>query len=171
VSCDKPEALVWPGSAAPGSNLNYEVDFTPALVNWHMRGVYYSSTARVRIPGIPGHEFECTTAGQTGTRPVLWPKTLAATVTDGSVTWTCRALSSDSLLDEVSGTPTWTVPTGITSSSTSVSDNVASGMLAVASSLDDGDYEVIVTASLTGGGTLPQSCILRVRRPDTTCPC
>lgn len=36
-----------------------------------------------------GYIFECTTAGLTGALEPTWPTTLAATVTDGTVVWTC----------------------------------------------------------------------------------
>lgn len=36
------------------------------------------------------YRYECTTAGATGAAEPAWPTTEAATVTDGSVVWTCR---------------------------------------------------------------------------------
>lgn len=38
-----------------------------------------------------GYRYECTTAGTSGTTEPVWPTTIGATVTDGSVVWTCRA--------------------------------------------------------------------------------
>lgn len=35
--------------------------------------------------------FECTTAGTSGASEPVWPTTIGATVTDGSITWTARA--------------------------------------------------------------------------------
>jgi len=35
--------------------------------------------------------YECTTAGTSGTTEPVWPTTDGATVTDGTVEWTCRA--------------------------------------------------------------------------------
>ena len=38
-----------------------------------------------------GYKYECTTAGTSGSSEPSWPTTPGDTVTDGTVTWTCRA--------------------------------------------------------------------------------
>lgn len=48
-----------------------------------------------------GYEYECTQAGQVGVSEPAWPTTIAATVDDGSVVWTCRAISNNSLFKTV----------------------------------------------------------------------
>lgn len=35
--------------------------------------------------------YECTTGGTAGTTEPVWPTTAGETVTDGTITWTCRA--------------------------------------------------------------------------------
>lgn len=61
-------------------------------------GRVFASSVRVRPAKKPnGFEYECTTAGQTGSREPSWPETEGGTVTDGSVVWTCRAISNASL--------------------------------------------------------------------------
>lgn len=49
------------------------------------------SLAEYRRPTAPnGFEYECTNAGQTHSEEPNWPQTIAETVDDGSVEWTCR---------------------------------------------------------------------------------
>ena len=38
-----------------------------------------------------GYRYECTTAGTTGETEPAWPTEVDATVSDGTVTWTCKA--------------------------------------------------------------------------------
>lgn len=101
--------------------LDYAIDFEPHLVRLHEQNTDYLSGARVRPAIGTGYEYECTTGGRTGAKNVRWPTTIAATVTDGSVVWTCRALSTASLKTTVSGTPTWNADTGLTVSGATIS--------------------------------------------------
>jgi hypothetical protein len=166
MSCD--DALAW-DSVAPGSTVKCELDLTPSLVNWHRQGVSYASTARVRIPGVPGLEYECTTAGETGASPIRWPKVAAQTVTDGSVVWTARAISTASLLATISGTPTWTVPTGYSVSGQAISNNIASALIAVPASADGDDAQITILPVRSDSQVLPQIVILPVRTPTYRC--
>lgn len=68
-----------------------------AFVRTWEGGIVHASTERVRARKVNGYEYECTSAGQTGPREPEWPTVIGGTVTDGSVTWTCRAVSNASL--------------------------------------------------------------------------
>ena len=59
-----------------------------------------------------GFEYECTTGGQTSPTEPKWPTTVAGTVTDGSVTWTARAFSTNAT-DTISSANV-NAPTGVT---------------------------------------------------------
>ena len=77
-----------------------------------------------------GYEYECTNGGQTGSREPKWPTTVAATVVDGSVTWTARAFGTNAS-DSISLVNV-TSPAGITvanasSSGTEVTFDVSGG--------------------------------------------
>jgi len=52
----------------------------------------YSAGDVVHPTTLNGYVYECTTAGTSGTTEPTWPTTPGDTVTDGGVTWTCRAV-------------------------------------------------------------------------------
>lgn len=163
MTCES-EAVAWP-AIAPGSTVKCEFDLGPTLVNYHRQGTSYGLSNRVRVAGVAGFEFEATTAGETGTAPVRWPKTAGQTVTDGSVVWTARAISTASLLATVTGTPTWTVPTGYTATAEAISNNIASALVSVPASADGDDAQITITPVRSDSQVLPQLVILPVRTP------
>lgn len=169
MSCDTEAALVWPRPKHPDEAVQYSVDFGPDLVRrWKAEHTHASAGVFVRPSRsrTTGYDYELTTAGRTGTKEPMWPTTVAATVSDGSAVWTCRAPSTDSLITTISGTPTWAVD-GLT-----VADEDIEGTSAVAtlSGGEDGEnYSVTITATTTNGQTLTQTCVLKVRTPVFVC--
>lgn len=72
-----------------------EVEFARVLEHVWRYGSEYDSGDYVR-PSLPnGYEYECTTAGQTGSKEPRWPRTVGGTVTDGSAIWTARAFGTN----------------------------------------------------------------------------
>jgi hypothetical protein len=125
---------------------------------------------RVRARVVSGFEYEATAGGQTSAREPIWPKVIGGTVVDGSVTWTCVALSTDSLIATVSGAA-WSAGAAITITSPVLYGQVATAMLEVAEDDTDGtDQQVTVTATLSDGGVIPAVIFLPVRLP-VACPC
>jgi hypothetical protein len=63
---------------------------------------------------VTGFEY-ISSGGQSGAEEPNWPRTLAGTIVDGSITWTAQALSTASLLETVA-TDTWSAsdPVGLT---------------------------------------------------------
>jgi hypothetical protein len=167
TTCADDPPLVWPDKH-PDANEDYGVDFTGYLTRWRQPGIEYALTVRVRVANRPGFEYEATTAGQTGMKEPIFPTTIAGTVTDGSVTWTCRAVSTSSLKATVSSVD-WTADAAITITSESLSGQSAAAFLA--GGVDGVDYPVTVTATLSNGGEVPKVCILPVRIPTRTCVC
>jgi hypothetical protein len=52
----------------------------------------YSLTNYVKAVTFNNRRYECTVAGTSGSSQPTWPTTIGATVVDGGVTWTCRAV-------------------------------------------------------------------------------
>lgn len=154
-------AAVWPAKD-PSEKLDYGVSFEASLARFWEKGKTYTSSTRVRPNRPNGFEYECTTGGQTSHREPSWPTTAAATVTDGTVVWTCRALSTSSLSTTVSGTPSWTAEAGITVTGENISGTLAGAY--IESGKDGEDYTVIVTAACADGTTRVKTCVLPVRR-------
>lgn len=105
----------------PDEVVPFELDLEGDIIRSWQGGKVYVLGERVR-PGSPnGFEYECTTAGQTkrlrGIKEPSWPTTIGQTVVDGSVVWTARALSGNSLARTISGV-TYEPPTGVTLSGT-----------------------------------------------------
>lgn len=74
----------------PGTD---NISLTPTFIlsAWAVATAY--SLGAVRVPTTPnGYRYEVTTAGTShATTEPTWPTVIGNTVTDGTVTWTCRA--------------------------------------------------------------------------------
>lgn len=163
-------AYEWP-EVMPGAKLSRGFDFGPLITRWRESGQDYSTGAMVRVPGKRGYQYEATTGGQAGDKPVLFPTTIAATVTDGSVTWTCRAAATTSLLTTVA-TVVWTAGTGATVTGDSVIGQVAVATVEIASTVASGeDIEFTLTATMADGSILPVKIYQPVRVPERPCGC
>lgn len=63
-----------------------------AAVTW--AGEQARSTGYLAVPTVEnGRYYEVTTGGTTAATEPTWPTTVGATVVDGTVTWTCRAIT------------------------------------------------------------------------------
>ena len=123
----------------------------------------------VRVPGVRGYQYEATVGGQAGDRPVLWPTTIAGTVTDGSITWTCRASADTSLLTTVASVAL-VAGDGATVSGATVYGQVAVATIAVdANVADDTDIGFTLTATMADASVLPVRIFLPVRIPERVC--
>lgn len=168
MSCDTTlPAMVWPEAKDPDDLRDYSVDFKSKLIRYRQPGLEYSAGVRVRLEGQSGLELECTTQGETGSKGIRLPSAAGSTVTDGSVVWTARAVSSASLVSTIVGTPTWTLESGVTASNAAISGQVATADLS--GGTDGQDYTALVKATLSNGNSITAVCILKVRRAQRVC--
>lgn len=148
----------------PSDKLDYHVDFEEHLERIWEADTDYSIGVRIRPPTATGYEYEATTAGRSGMRPPRWPTSITSTVTDGSVTWTARAISTSSLKSTVSGTPAWSADTGLTVSGETVDGQRASAYIAGG---DDGQrYLVRVEATMADTTERNASFWLLIKRRE-----
>lgn len=96
-----------------------EVDFfAKAAVLW--RGNEdWSLNEQIRPTVANGYAYQATTPGTSGANEPRWPKTLAATVADGSVIWTCIAAGANGV-NAITSPSAVSDPTGLTISAVSV---------------------------------------------------
>jgi hypothetical protein len=88
------------------------VDWTAKCLNLWQPGLAYTAGQRVRPTIANGFEYTCTTAGQSdGEFEPSWDQadTIGNTIADGSVVWTCAALSGAGLKRTISAS-TWPSP-------------------------------------------------------------
>lgn len=134
-----------------------DINLVPACATKWEPGRVYAAGIRVRPDRRPaGFEYEAT-AGQTGAREPRWPTTEGSTIADGSITWTARAISNQSLSRTIS-TAAWEAPAGVTVVTSSVV-NAAGAQRAIAYLQGDaaGQYNVVVTLTFSDGSVLKRN--------------
>jgi hypothetical protein len=151
----------------PGDRIDFEVDFETNLTRWHESGRTYAAAVRVRVPARPGFEYEATSGGQTGKAPPIFPTVIGQTVSDGSIVWTCRAVTTSSLTTTLVSAVWSVLDSGVTASGQAVSGQAATAFLH--GGVDGNDYRVLVTGTMQNGAIMNRLCILPVRVPRRIC--
>lgn len=95
-----------------------EFDFSQFLSIQWIDGYEYALADFVRPTAPNGFVYECTNAGQSNSDEPEWPTTIAQTIDDGSVEWTCRDFSASGS-DSISSQTT-TAETGVTVDSSAI---------------------------------------------------
>lgn len=83
------------------------------LVRTWAPGTQFANELTVRPFGFPTGFQYSSSGGWSGLVEPRWPTTVGGTVTDGSITWTCEAISNDSLNATIA-TSAWSAEAGIT---------------------------------------------------------
>lgn len=94
----------------------YAFDLTDDFANLWEAGRNFAAAATIRPlkDQSTGLEY-VSSGGVSGKREPRWPNQVGGTATDGTITWTAQALSTDSLKWRIS-TIVWTADAGITAS-------------------------------------------------------
>lgn len=106
----------------PGESFKVIIDLYGMCANFWRGNEQFGTTEYIRPTHANGYSYECTTAGTSGSREPIWPKTIGATVQDGSVTWTCRA-AADNGLNAITNPSAASDPTGLTIASVTASES------------------------------------------------
>lgn len=90
----------------------YGFNFTTLLSRLWAADEPFAAGVKIRPTVATGFQYS-SSGGQSGAEEPAWPTELAATVVDGSITWTCEAIDANSLADGIDDV-TWTADPGIT---------------------------------------------------------
>lgn len=144
-----PTTIVGEACLNVGEKEPRELNLTDVCARTWQAGRVYAAGTRVRPDRRPtGFEYEAT-AGQTGAREPKWPTVAEATVVDGSITWTARAISNASLSRTIVSA-TWDAPSGITLSNEFVTNtDGAQRVLAYIQADVSGNYQVKATVTFS----------------------
>ena len=82
-------------SKRAGEAITYRFKFARALETLWEPGTEYQTGEYVRPLRPNGYEYECTTAGQSAQDEPDWSESVSGTTSDGSVTWTTRAMAGN----------------------------------------------------------------------------
>lgn len=98
-----------------------------------------------------GLQYRCTSGGVASGAPfqdLRWPRSPAATITDGQVTWIAEAISSATLISTISSA-VWVAPTGVTLGAETIDD--LRYMVLVAGGTSSEQYELKHQITLASG--------------------
>ena len=156
---------------AVGEKIRYKIDWEDWLAMLWEHGRAYTVGEYVRptliVSGRPmlapnGLQYRCTTGGGTAHAPPVWPRTVAGTVTDGTVVWTAEAISSASLETTLS-TSSWPAVTGLTLTGASTDGQTASVVVDTTSATSGVDYDLVNVATMADGQIRRGTIRIKVR--------
>lgn len=139
-----------------GERVSFDpIELVGALARRRLPNQPYALGVRARPNDRPatGFEYESSGGQSDGKAEPRWPMVLGATVLDGSITWTCVALSNASLIWRINGV-TYTVPTGITLHEQTFVDEPGAQQIPieVSGGAAGQTYDIIVRVQLTTAG-------------------
>lgn len=108
-----------PVSKDPAESRIVELELFNKAANFWRINEQYALNEFIRPNVATGFAYQATAGGTSGIREPRWPTTVGATVTDGSVTWTCATAGANGL-NAVSAPTAVSSPLGVTISAISV---------------------------------------------------
>lgn len=142
----------------PSERITYDVDFVRSIEAVWKGGRDYSSGEFVRPPEANGHEYQCTTGGQSGSAEPVWP-TDGGTVTDGTVVWTDEGAGQQAV-DDIATTDV-TADAGITLDSETVVGTRA--LIPVSGGTAGQSYDINVKVTTSAGDEYVETLRITVR--------
>ena len=152
----------------PGETLEYEADFEEHCARYRKPNTDYSTNTIVLPRAATGFQYKATTGGRTAKGEPRWPLTAAATVVDGSVTWTAEAITTGSLVRTLSSAA-WSADTGITLAGASTSGTKSNVL--ISGGTEGQDYDVVCTGTCSDGTYPVVSFTIKIRRPARVAYC
>lgn len=131
----------------PAESLPVTLDLYNLCANFWRPNEQYALNEYIRPTRGRGFSYQATAGTSAGREPV-WPTTLAATVVDGSITWTTSAAGSNGL-NAVSSPSGTSDPTGLTIGSVSASESTKI-LATYAGGTEGQDYDAVFTFTLNG---------------------
>lgn len=142
---ENPDYTFDPVTKDPAEQISVELDLFNKAANFWRPNEQFSGSEYVRPNIGTGFAYQAS-AGTSGNREPRWPTTLAATVIDGSVTWTCAAANANGL-NAVSAVSALAI--GVTASGVAVSETTKI-LATYAGGTANGDYDVVFSFTLNG---------------------
>lgn len=150
-----------PVTKDPAESLPVELSWFNLCANFWRPNEQFGASEYVRPNVATGFAYQAGGAGTSAQREPRWPTTLAATVSDGSITWTCTAASANGL-NALSSPSAVSDPTGLTIGSLSISET-AKILATYSSGVDGQDYDAVFTVTLNGATRIARQTV-HVRR-------
>lgn len=129
----------------PGETRTYDVDFFSKAAAFWRPNEDYSAAEYVRPILANGFAYQ-SGGGTSGAVEPRWPRTLAQTVVDGSVTWTCVAAGANGI-NAISAPSVASDPTGLTVASVSMVET-RKIRLTVSGGVAGQDYDLVFSFTL-----------------------
>lgn len=154
------EYIFDPVEKDPAGGRKVTLDLFAICANFWRPNEQYAQGDYIRPNRANGFSYECTTAGTSNFRePSYWPQTVGATKTEGSVTWTCRAASTNGLAAITSPS----AASDLTVSDVSVEESTKIIATYGIGGTDGEDYDVVFTFTLDGVPRVARQTV-RVRK-------
>jgi hypothetical protein len=148
ADCNDDDLRFDPIRKDPAESIQPTLEWFNLCVRFRIGNTTYSASSVVRPNTANGFEYFTSAGGLTGEAEPKWPKVVAQTVRDGSVTWVCQAPSASSL-NIMSSPSAVSDPTGLTVTVGSVVDSTR--LLPVYSGGTLGqDYDAVFTVTIDG---------------------
>jgi len=151
----------------PGEVMNFAFEWSIWLANRWIAGIPVNAGFAIRPRKATGFEYATAAGGFSGSvaPPAIepaWPILEGLQVSDGTVLWTCQAISDSSLESTISSSD-WAADSPLTLGGLSRNGTRVAGLVTIGSATADGDYYVRNTITLASTVKKVGTLLMRVR--------